>query len=445
VVKFWQKMMRRYGSEEEYVKQIINQFKHGSEPEILVVVSKLLTGFDAPRNTVIYLCKELREHNLLQAIASVNRLCENKEFGYVVDYVGLLGELDKALGLYSAFEGFDAEDLAGTLTSVLAEVEKLPQRYSDLWDIFKEVKNSRDEEAYEVLLADVAVREDFYQRLADYSKTLAIALSTESFIMKADENRLRRYKADLKRFQNLKAAVKLRYAEAIDYRDYEPKIRKLLDTHIQANEAIQLNEPVNIFDDTAFTQIKEERGVYESKSTAARADAIAHATKKVIAESMGQDPAFYAKFSKLIQQAIEDFLAKRLSDLDYLHKVAEIRDKVVARQHDDAPGKLNGNEEAIAYFGVLQPFFGHGDVDEAVCEDISADTALAIQRIFQRHWKVNFWEDEDARNRVINAIDDYLFDEINNGKGVELSPEQMDALIEATLQVARSRSMRGAR
>src|SRR5690606_33145565 len=74
VVKFWQKMMNRYGSEEEYTKQIINQFKHGDEPEILIVVDKLLTGFDAPRNTVLYLCRILREHTLLQAIARVNRL-----------------------------------------------------------------------------------------------------------------------------------------------------------------------------------------------------------------------------------------------------------------------------------------------------------------------------------------------------------------------------------
>ncbi|HJX34610.1 MAG TPA: HsdR family type I site-specific deoxyribonuclease, partial [Desulfatiglandales bacterium] len=171
VVRFWQKMMKRFGSEEEYTKQIINQFKHGSEPEILIVVSKLLTGFDAPRNVAIYLCKELKEHSLLQAIARVNRVYENKEYGYVIDYVGLLGELDRALTMYSAFEGFDEEDLAGALTSVNLEVERLPQRYSDLWDLFKELKNSRDEEAYELLLGDVSIREDFYQRLAEYAKS----------------------------------------------------------------------------------------------------------------------------------------------------------------------------------------------------------------------------------------------------------------------------------
>ncbi|MBI5589377.1 MAG: type I restriction endonuclease subunit R [Deltaproteobacteria bacterium] len=441
VVKFWQKMMKRYGSEDEYTKQIINQFKFGSEPEILIVVSKLLTGFDAPRNVVIYLCKELKEHTLLQAIARVNRLSENKEYGFVVDYVGLLGELDKTLTMYAAFEGFDEGDLNGTLTSINAEIEKLPQRYSDLCDIFKEVKNSRDEEAYEVLLADDALREDFYQRLAEYGKTLGIALSAESFIMKVDEAKLCRYKADLKRFQNLKAAVKLRYAESIDYRDYEPKIKKLLDTHIQANEVIQLNEPVNIFDAKMFNVVKEERGVY-GKTTAAKADAIAHATKRVITEKMNEDPAFYEKFSKLIQQAIEDFRAKRISDLDYLNKVFDIRNKVVTRHHDDMPAALAGNEDAMAYYGVLKPFFEQHDMEKEVCESVVADTALAIQSIFDRHWKVQFWDDDDAQKQAINDIDDYLFDEVKGNQGVEISLDQMDELIERTMQVTRHRRIK---
>lgn len=439
VVKFWQKMMNRYGSEEGYTKQIINQFKHGDEPEILIVVDKLLTGFDAPRNTVLYLCRILREHTLLQAIARVNRLFEGKDFGYIVDYASVLGELDKALTMYSAFEGYDEDDLKGTLTSIQDEVSKLPQRYSDLWDLFKEVKNQHDEEAYEVLLADDALREEFYLRLADYTKTLGIALSTEQFVMKTSDEKLKQYKDDLKRFQNLKSAVKLRYAEAIDYRDYEPKIKKLLDTHIQANEVIQLNEPVNIFDEKMFNQVKEEQGVYSTKTTAAKADAIAHATKKAITEKMDEDPAFYEKFSKLIQQAIDDFKAKRISDLEYLNRVTDIRNKVSTRQHDDIPEKLDGNEDAMAFYGILKPFFDEHQLDESYCEEVSADTALAIQSILQRHWKVHFWDDDDAQKRAVNDIDDYLYDQVKDVRGVDLSLEQMDEIIERSMQVARHR------
>jgi len=439
VVKFWQKMMKRYGSEEEYNKQIINQFKNGEEPEILIVVSKLLTGFDAPRNVAIYLCKELKEHSLLQAIARVNRIYENKEYGYVVDYVGLLGELDKALIMYSAFEGFDEDDLTGALTSVNAEIAKLPQRYSDLWDIFKEIKSSGDEEAYERLLADVSLREDFYQRLSEYAKTLAIALSTESFIMGINDERLKLYKADLRRFQKLRASVKMRYAETIDYRDYEPKIKKLLDTHIQANEVVQLNEPVNIFDAEMFSMVKEEQAVY-GKTTAARADAIAHATARVVTEKMEEDPAFYAKFSRLIQQAIDDFRARRISDLEYLHKAVDYRDKIVTRRHDDMPAVLNGDEEAMAYFGVVKPFLDQQNLPPEMRESITADTALAVQKILESHWKVQFWDDDDAKNRVIDNIDDYLIDEVKTRYGLDISFEQIDDIIARVMKVAESRS-----
>jgi len=447
VVQFWQKMMKRYGSEEEYNKQIVSQFLYGDDPEILIVVDKLLTGFDAPRNTVIYLCRTLREHTLLQAIARVNRLYEDetlgaeKEFGYIVDHASILGELDRALTMYAdaGLEDFDEEDLEGTLTSIHKEVVKLPQRYSDLWDLFKEVKNRYDEEAYEILLVDDALREEFYQRLAEYSNILAMALSTEQFNMNTPDEKLVQYKNDLKRFHNLKAAVKLRYAESIDYRDYEPRIKKLLDTHIQANEVVQLNEPVNIFDEKSFGLVKEEQAVYSVMKTAARADAIAHATKKVITEKMEEDPAFYEKFSKLIQQAIDEYRAKRISDLEYLKKVTEIRHKIVTREHDDIPEKLDRNEHAQAFYGVLKPFFDAYLSDASASEEILADVALAIQAILKRNWKVHFWDDADAQKRVVNDIDDFLYDEIKGVRGIALSTEQMDEIIERSMQLARHR------
>ncbi|MEI6846697.1 MAG: HsdR family type I site-specific deoxyribonuclease [Chlorobiaceae bacterium] len=446
VVKFWQKMMMRYGKEEEYTKQLINQFKHDSELEILIVVDKLLTGFDAPRNTILYLCRVLREHTLLQAIARVNRLYEGKEFGYIVDYANVLGELDKALTMYSAFEGFDDADLVGTLSSINSEIEKLSGRYSDLWDLFKSVKHSYDEEAYEVLLADDELREEFYCRLAVFGKNLSIALSSETFLADTDDHTLSRYKADLRKFQSLKVAVKMRYAETVDYRDYEPKIKKLLDTHIQANEVMQLNEPVNIFDDKIFNQVKEQQGLCKSgKTRASRADTIAHATKKVITEKMDEDPAYYEKFSKLVQQAIDDFRLKRLSDLDYLNKVVDIRNKVVGKVHDDVPDILSGNEDAMAYYGLLKPFIelaGAQLLKNEGLEAVTADIAIALHGIIKKHNKVHFWYDENAQNQMVNDIDDYFYDELKAKKGIELSPDQMDAIIEKFLQVAKHRSYR---
>ncbi|WP_029462309.1 type I restriction endonuclease subunit R [Serpentinimonas barnesii] len=445
VVAFWQRMMKRYGSEEDYNKTIVNAFKNGDEPEILIVVDKLLTGFDAPRNTVLYLARRLKDHTLLQAIARVNRLYEDesgsktKDFGYVIDYVGVLGELDQALTTYSALDGFDAKDLDGALSSIHEETKALPQRHAELWDLFKTVKNRHDEEAFEQLLADEKLRAGFYERLSAYAKTLAIALSSERFITEIPEHKLRAYKNDLKRFVNLKAAVKLRYAESVDYRDFEPRIQKLLDTHISASEVVRLNAPVNIFDETAFQKVVEEQGAGSEKNLGAKADMIAHATKRAISERLEQDPAFYEKFSKLIQQAIDDYRAKRVSDLEYLRRVSEIKDAVVSRKGDDLPPALNGDADAAAVYGLLRPFVAIHLSDTEQAQTTAAEAAMAVWDIFRRNRKVGYWDDLDAQRRTMNEIDDYLYDEVKGTRGIALSTKEMDEIIEKTMQLARHR------
>ncbi|MDR3379946.1 type I restriction endonuclease subunit R [Cupriavidus basilensis] len=443
VVAFWEKVIKRYGSEDEYNKQVINQFKYSEEPEILIVVDKLLTGFDAPRNSVLYLTRRLREHTLLQAIARVNRLYDDdegtkpKDFGYIIDYAGVLGELDQALTSYNALEDFDEADLQGALSSISEEVAKLPQRHADLLDLFKTIANRQDEESYEQLLADEKLRNTFYEYLAVYARTLAIAMSSEQFMVATSDKKLAAYKNDLRRFSNLRTAVKMRYAESIDYRDFEAKIKKLLDTHITASEVIQLNEPVNIFDEQAFRKVLDEQG--ETKATAAKADMIAHATKKAISERLEQDPAFFERFSKLIQQTIDDFRAKRISDLEYLRKVSEIREAVVNRRTDDAPSQLSGNENATAFYGVLMPFVAGRISEKEKAIEIAADSAVDIWSIIQRNWKVGFWDDLDAQRKTMNEIDDYLYDIVKGSKDVALGTDEMDDIIGRAMQLARHR------
>ena len=438
VREFWAVMMQRYGGESEYTRQVIDRFKNADEPEILIVVDKLLTGFDAPRNTVLYICRTLRGHTLLQAIARVNRLHDGKEYGFIVDYPGLLGEMDKALTMYDAFEGFNEEDLAETLTSIDTEVGNLPQRYSDLWDVFRRVKNRHDEEEFEVLLADDELRDDFYERLARYGKTLGIALGTEKFIMETDEGLLRTYKNDLKRFENLRRSVQMRYAETIDYRDYELKIKKLLDTHIQADEVIRLNEPVNIFDDATCSALKRGEGRFDETSTAARADAVAHAVKKVIHERMDEDPAFNRHFSDMIQKAIDDFRDDRISDLEYLNRVSALRDEFVSGRHNDVPESISGNGEASAYYGLARDYFAEKGFE--VAEKTLTYMACSFQEAFDEEHVVDFWDNEPAINRVKEHMDDFFYDELRGKHRVPIKTEHMDEIIKKTMNIAKSRS-----
>ena len=439
VRRFWDKMMRRFGSEAQYSETIIDEFKNAEEPEILIVVERLLTGFDASVNTVLYLCKKLKKHTLLQAIARVNRIHKGKDFGYVVDYEGILGELDKALTMYDELKEFDQADLEETLISISETIEELPQKYSNVWDIFKEVKNRLDEEEYERLLGDDKLRDEFYKCLSEYEKTLDIALSSHRFLMNVDEVNLNNYKEDRKRFKKLRESVRLRYADGVDYEEYESKIRRVLDAQIQAHKVTQVNEPTNIYH-TLGQKTDESIDVQSTKRKASQADRIAHQMKRTIEEKMGENPAHYEKFSKWIQETIDNFRQERINELEYLKKVSEIKKKFDHPDNDDdMPKKLRDNSNAAAFFGVIKPIFKSSRCDTEKYDDCLADIALTIDNILEKSYKVYFWDDPDARNSVINDIEDYLYDEVKAKRRIELSTEQMDEIIEQTMRVARKR------
>jgi len=434
VKRFWKTMMERYGDEMTYNSRIIEAFKKREDPEILIVVSKLLTGFDAPRNTVLYLARPLTEHNLLQAIARVNRVAEGKDYGYIVDYCSVLGDLNQALSSYSALEGFDEADLAGTVTSIEAEIDKLGQRYSELWDVFRGVTNTADEEALEQHLSDEARRDEFYDRLNAFSRTLAIALSSHEFSNDpANQQRIDGYRNDLRRFENLRRAVRTRYQDAVDYGQYRKRIEKLLDTYVVAHDVRSITDLVNIFDEDTFAEVMNSNA-----SAASRADTIAHATKKTIEERWEEDPTFYKRFSELIRQAIEDFRAKRISDLEYLNRVRDIRDQMVRRDTTDLPEPVRDDPLARAFFGCIQETLQEvqGAAVDGV-EVISTQAAQHLVDIIHSHRRVDWSSDPDVENAIKNDIDDYMFDVVRGEHNVPISTEAIDSLIDRLLMVAR--------
>ena len=220
VRKFWTDMISKYGTEHNYNERIIKSFKSTSSPDILIVVSKLLTGFDAPRNTVLYICKSLKDHSLLQAIARVNRLYEDedgneKKCGYIIDYEGLLGGLDKALSEYSALDGYSEEDLGKAVTDIREEISKLPQVHGNLWNLFSSVRNKRDMEAFERHLADEALRARFYEIFRSFSRSLHLCLASEKLYEVLEATKVEAMKNDWKKFYQLRHAVRLRYQEIV--------------------------------------------------------------------------------------------------------------------------------------------------------------------------------------------------------------------------------------
>jgi type I restriction enzyme R subunit len=437
---FWKKMMAKYGGEKEYNKQIINAFKHAPEPEILIVVSKLLTGFDAPSNTVLYVCRSLVEHNLLQAIARVNRLYEGKDFGHIIDYYGVLQELGEAMDIYGHLPGFEEEELAGTVVDVATEVASLPQKHSELWDVFKTVKNRLDEEEYERLLADDEIRARFYEKLCAYHRTLSIAVSTMEFLRDTPEKTQERYKKDAAFFLKLRASVKRRYAEEIDFKEYEKKVQKLMDTHVKAEGVQQITAQVNIFEREQF-----QAEIEKLTTTASKADTIAHRTQRTITEKMDEDPVFYRKFSKVLQEAIEAYRKGRIDEVEYLKRATEAKDAVLNRSGDELPAGLQGRDEAKAFYGVVNEVIqGLKIKEDAVpyrTATAAADMALQIDEEIRKRLVVDWRTNPDVQNEMRNAIDDLLY-QARAAKGVPLTAQDMDAIIERALEIAKVRYAR---
>jgi type I restriction enzyme R subunit len=425
---FWQQMMDRYGSDKNYNKQMINAFKHGEKPEIIIVVDKLLTGFDAPCNTVLYLARKLKEHTLLQAIARVNRLHEGKEYGLILDYSGVIQELDEAVDFYSHLADYDRADLEDTVIYIADRAAQLPQLHSDLWELFGPVKGAREAETYEVHLRDADLRNKFYERFSRFARTLALALSSSNFLEQTFPETVNQYKSDLKFFQNLRAAVTHRYQESIDFSEYEPRIKKLIHTHVGAAEVEQLSEPINLLDAAQRQQVLEDQG----KSAGAKADMIASATRRVIEQEMAKDHAFYKKFSKLLEEVIEAYHRGRLEALEALDKIRDISTKVATHTDEEVPSELVGNDMARRYYGCIRE-----SVSEYGSNADKAETAIALRIVGRigkhkiRDWRTN----QDAINKIRGEIDDILF-EIEDEKGISLSLDDHDAIIDRCIEVA---------
>lgn len=438
--QFWDKMMNEHGNAKKYEKNIINRFKNQKDPEIIIVVDKLLTGFDEPKNTVLYLTRNLRSHTLLQAIARVNRVYPDKEFGYIIDYYGVLGELDSALEMYSSFEDFEESDLQGTLTNISEEIKKLPQKHSELWDIFKTITNKRDAEAYQQLLRDESIRVVFYDKLAVFAKALKMALSSIQFYKEVDEKSINRYKEDLGMFMKLRLAVVERFSDTIDYKQYEGQIQKLIDTHIQTDEVKTITELVNIFDKEKF-----QNEVEKTLGEAAKADKIASRTAKHISEKMSEDPAFYKKFSDMLKDAIKAYEEQRINEAQYLNKVQEIMNAVLSHTDSDIPEALKNKDVAKAFYGLTMETLSEKIQDTIVRKEISTQTALHIDEMIQATVLDNGkpvidWQSKsNITGKLQIEIGDYLIDEVRDKYTINLSFGEMDAIAEKCIEVAKIR------
>ncbi|EEO01049.1 type I restriction-modification system restriction subunit R [Vibrio cholerae 12129(1)] len=360
------------GSQDEqgYTKHLIERFDKDDSLKILIVVDKLLTGFDEPKNAVLYIDKPLKEHNLIQAIARVNRLHPKKKFGLLIDYRGILAELDTTIQKYQDLAsrtqgGYDINDIAGLYNQMSTEYKRLPQLYKQLWAIFDGVKNKNDiEQLRQVLvpkieerggeLVDVhlKVREDFYEALTAFASCLKVALQSATFFEDksfSDQDR-RHYKETVKQFSSLRQLVQQDAGERIDYDEYAEQVKKLLDKHVVG---IEVKEPGGVYEVGKMGQKQQPEDWSEDK-TRNETDIIKTRVTRMIEQELRDDPYAQEAFSKLLRQAIEE--AEKLFDhpLKQYMLFREFEEQVQDRRLNDIPDAFAGNRHAQAYFGVFK-------------------------------------------------------------------------------------------
>lgn len=431
VIAYWNKMMNRYGDADAYEEAMKNQFCAG-DIDILIVCSKLLTGFDAPICQVLYIDKELKEHGLLQAIARTNRLYEGKDYGLIVDYRGLIEKLDTAMDLYSGagLENFDSGDLKGVVVDVMSSVAGLREAYTRLTELFADLKNPRDTEEVEVFLADDKKRENFYNFLCAFGKALNMVLNAEQAYAAIPKDELKQYQNTFIFFSKVRRSVKIRYCDAIDNREYEPLMQNLLDTHLSVAGLKQITSPIDILNKDDFERELEELG-----SLRAKADAITSKLTRSISEKYQENPAYYDSFSKRIKDALEQYKEKVISEAEYLAKMRTImEDYHAGKSTVTYPESIKNNVHAQAFYGVLSAVFDEAKEAE-VSPDFVAEIAEEITKIVANHSQVDWTNNKTIHDRISQDIDDLFYD-YEKERGLKLSFDTIDKIIENVKTVA---------
>lgn len=354
----------------------------------LIVCDMLLTGFDAPIEQVMYIDKKLREHNLLQAIARVNRVARNKHRGFIVDYIGLANHLTHALSIYSEE---DAEDIRSGLKNILSELPILEERYRRLiqhfvavgvTDIESFVKGTMSSPQGEVTLIHQAVgaMEDIKRR-ADFEVFLKKFLQSLNLILPNPSGH--EYRGAARRFGYLMRMVKERYKDdSLDIADAGAKVKALISEHLIDLGINPQIPPVELLADGFLEHVNE----HAKGNPEAKASEMEHAIRKHCTVHFDEDPAFYAKLSekleKLIEQHRDNWKALAL-DLE------ELRQEAAEGRKDAIEGLTR--EATTFYDYVLQLAYEGGDVPSGDVPHLKALISRVVELLQETIGIIDFW------------------------------------------------------
>lgn len=427
----YQKMLN--GKEvDSFEKEVKARFiKEPGQMKLLIVVDKLLTGFDAPSATYLYIDKSMRDHGLFQAICRVNRIDgDDKEYGYIIDYMDLFKSLEKAVADYTneAFEGFDAEDVMGLLKNRVTEaknhLEELLESLRALCEPVKMPRTTLEFIKYFCFENDGdldELEENESKRLALYRFTTSLLRAFADVVGNLEEldyapKQIEEIKTEVVYFQKVRDEIKLASGDYIDLKKYEADMRHLIDNYISAGES----EKLSAFDDMTLIDLIVERGVDFvdempegiRKNKEAAAEVIENNVRRKIIEKSGTNPLYYEKMSELLMKIIEDRKSHKADYKKYLEKIVELTRKV------QRPEEYSGYPDKIKRSPALRALYDNISQDEALLISLH-EKIIAV--------KPDKWLGDKAKEKaVLRGIHSVIYDEEEVDRTFSIVKEQRE-------------------
>ena len=394
--------------------------KQPGQMRLLIVVDKLLTGFDAPSATYLYIDKQMRDHGLFQAICRVNRLDgDDKEYGYIIDYKDLFKKLEGAVQDYTsgALDGFDKEDVAGLLEDRLQKArEDLEEARESIKALCEPVEPPKETLAYLRFFCAVEsgnaeqLKENEPKRLALYKMTATLLrayanLSSELSDAGYSPAEIETIKAEVDHFEKVRNEVKLASGDYIDLKMYEPAMRYLIDTYIRAEES----EKISAFDDLSLINLIVERGEDAINSLTrgirnnqrATAETIENNVRKLIIDEHPINPRYYDEMSALLQALIEQRRQEAISYQEYLTKIVALTRQAKQPGGNQYPTLINTKAKQALYDNL--------DKDELLAVAVHN----AVKENLQDGWLNNVIKVKKVKNAIKSTLnDDTLTDSI---------------------------------
>ena len=429
---------------EAFEKAVKQKFiKEPGQMKLIIVVDKLLTGFDAPCASYLYIDKQMRDHGLFQAICRVNRLDgDDKEFGYIIDYKDLFKSIESAVDDYTsgALDGFDKQDVAGLLENRLKKAkEHLEETLEAARALCDRVEKPKDQAAYLRYFSSkdsgnaAQLKKSEPQRLSLYKITAALVRAYAALASEMEEAgyspaEAAAIKKEVTFYENLRNEVKLHSGDAIDLKQYEPAMRHLIDSYIRAEES----EKVSAFDDLSLVQLIVERGADAvkampegiRKNQQAVAETIENNVRRLIIDESPVNPKYYERMSELLDALIEERRKGAIEYAKYLAKIVELTKQAKSGPSREAyPSALSTRGKRALYDNLGKD------------EKLALAVDLAVKDRRQDGWRDNAAKIKRVRFAIAEALE--ARDEAVLNESAAMKPEELEALADRILELVK--------